>query len=171
KRLPDFESRGGELDPFGNNAGDDPARTVDTDERRAEFVDNPEAAVASRRNSFGVEARRIGLELAAVEIEDRLAAEPLAAGDRQTGNGDAFAIAKADRVEKLDPVLADAQPGDAGTNIETRHHLRALTLEVLAKMARTVTLDQGLYLDVGTAVANAPDDVGWIVEAPGEAGT
>ena len=166
----DLETRGSKLDSFGNDPAADAAGSVDTDERRTELVADPEAPVPGGGDAFGVEARRIGCELAAVEVEGGLAAGLLAAGNRQTGDGEAFAVAKADRVEKLDPVLADAQPGDAGADVGTRHHLGALATQARTKLVRAVALDQGLHLDVGPAVADAPDDVGWIPGAPGEAG-
>ena len=167
----DLETRGTKLDSFGNDpAATRPAALIRTrDGPNSSPIQKPPSPVAAMPSVS--KPAGSGGELAAVEVEGGLAAGLLAAGNRQTGERGLLSRSqRRDRVEKLDPVLADAQPGDAGADVGTRHHLGALATQVRTKLVRAVALDQGLHLDVGPAVADAPDDVGWIPGAPGEAG-
>src|SRR5205085_9435861 len=93
---------------FGNPARAHDAVGADGHQRRAVLLGDPEAAVGQRRHTLGVAAARAGLERAAGDVEHRLHARAVAAGQRSPQHW-LTTGAQRQLADEFDPLWADLQ--------------------------------------------------------------
>ena len=131
---------------------------ADQQQRRAVFLGDPQFAIAASGDPFGICAIEMGAKRRAIERQSRFA---FLFRKRQGQAAERRSSRCTERINRFERNCApfDSEEGECRSRLWQRHNLGTVGRGVGRQRVQAITLQRRLWLQVGAAIADAPEQV------------